>query len=287
METNTSGAAINSYIFFGGKRVARSNSSGINWYMTDHLGTSRVVWSTAGMDVSDFYPFGGERVISATAGGNNRYKFTGKERDSESGLDNFGVRYMSSWMGRFVSADPITVTPGRVVDPQQLNLYSYVRNNPLRLVDPTGMLIDDSQLSDKDKKKWQKIQDLANKKDKDGNYVNKKLHDVFDRLQSDKRTFTLENSKLGAGIAGKFKRIFGPGDTAQIDPALFHLRTRGDGDDAHAASAALRQSPALLFDEADDFGANSAESRNTHFQGCDHHAKNLPETLLLGLSGMI
>jgi RHS repeat-associated protein len=60
------------------------------------------------------------------------HKFTGKERDSESGLDNFGARYMSSQYGRFMSADPFTVTPGRVVDPQQLNLYAYVRNNPLK-----------------------------------------------------------------------------------------------------------------------------------------------------------
>ncbi len=62
------------------------------------------------------------------------YKFTGKERDSESGLDSFGARYMSSSMRRFVSADPITVTPGRIVDPQQLNLYAYVKNNRCRSV---------------------------------------------------------------------------------------------------------------------------------------------------------
>jgi len=204
-ESDASGNITNEYVFFGGKRIAKRDSSGnVDYYFADHLGTARVVTNSAGtvLDDSDFYPFGGERAYSSGSG--NNYKFTSKERDSESGLDNFGARYMSSSMGRFVSADPITVTPGRVVDPQQLNLYSYVRNNPLRLVDPTGMLLDDSQLSDKDKKKWQKIQDLANKKDKEGNYVNKKLHDVFDRLQSDKRTFVLENSKLGAGTAGKF-----------------------------------------------------------------------------------
>jgi RHS repeat-associated protein len=66
-----------------------------------------------------------------------RSRCTGKERDSESGLDDFGARYYSSQFGRFMSADPFTVTPGRVVDPQQLNLYAYVRNNPLRHIDPT------------------------------------------------------------------------------------------------------------------------------------------------------
>jgi RHS repeat-associated protein len=64
------------------------------------------------------------------------YKFTGKERDSESGLDNFGARYNSSNVGRFMSPDPLG---GSLIDPQTLNKYSYVRNNPVNLTDPTGM----------------------------------------------------------------------------------------------------------------------------------------------------
>ncbi len=66
------------------------------------------------------------------------YKFTGKERDTESGLDNFGARYNASTMGRFMTPDPIFMTKHRLVDPQQWNLYAYVRNNPLNLTDPTG-----------------------------------------------------------------------------------------------------------------------------------------------------
>lgn len=67
------------------------------------------------------------------------YKFTGKERDTESGLDNFGKRYDASSLGRFMTADPLYLERRRLVDPQQLNLYSYVRNNPLNLTDPTGL----------------------------------------------------------------------------------------------------------------------------------------------------
>jgi RHS repeat-associated protein len=66
------------------------------------------------------------------------YKFTGKERDSESGLDNFGARYDSSSMGRFMSPDPVG---GQKIDPQTLNKYSYVRNNPINFTDPTGLYI--------------------------------------------------------------------------------------------------------------------------------------------------
>jgi len=68
-----------------------------------------------------------------------RSRYTGKERDSESGLDNFGARYNSSNMGRFMSPDPVFISATRLTDPQSLNLYAYVRNNPLSLVDPTGL----------------------------------------------------------------------------------------------------------------------------------------------------
>ncbi len=64
------------------------------------------------------------------------YKFTGKERDAESGLDNFGARYNSSQYARFMTPDPMG---GKLADPQTLNKYPYVRNNPLTLTDPTGL----------------------------------------------------------------------------------------------------------------------------------------------------
>lgn len=63
------------------------------------------------------------------------YKFTGKERDAESGNDYFGARYFGSSMGRFLSPDDVG---GDLRNPQDLNLYSYVGNNPLSRTDPTG-----------------------------------------------------------------------------------------------------------------------------------------------------
>jgi RHS repeat-associated protein len=68
--------------------------------------------------------------------------FTGKERDTESGNDYFGARYYASSMGRFLSPDwSAKVQPvpyAKLDNPQSLNLYSYVLNNPLRAVDPDG-----------------------------------------------------------------------------------------------------------------------------------------------------
>ena len=78
--------------------------------------------------------------FSVASGGS--HKFTGKERDSESGLDNFGARYDASSLGRFMTPDwsniLTAVSYASVDDPQTLNLYSYVRNNPTTLTDPDG-----------------------------------------------------------------------------------------------------------------------------------------------------
>lgn len=67
------------------------------------------------------------------------YKFTGKERDSESGNDYFGARYYASSMGRFMSPDPSGLYFADPTNPQSLNHYAYVQNNPLVNVDPNGL----------------------------------------------------------------------------------------------------------------------------------------------------
>jgi len=134
--TNT---GFNEYIFFGGKRIARRDYlNNVNYYFSDHLGTARLSTNSSGSICydADFYPFGGERILTDTC--DSAYKFTGKERDSESTLDNFGARYFSSSMGRFTSPDPDNA--GAInEDPQSWNGYAYARNNPLRYTDPDGL----------------------------------------------------------------------------------------------------------------------------------------------------
>ena len=74
-----------------------------------------------------------------------RSRCTGKERDSESGLDNFDFRYNSSSIGRFMSPDPLG---GYISNPQSLNRYAYVLNNPLSLVDPFGLQCTSAKMMD-------------------------------------------------------------------------------------------------------------------------------------------
>jgi RHS repeat-associated protein len=92
---------------------------------------------------------------------------TGKERDAESGLDYFGARYNSSSMGRFMSPDPLG---GDLTNPQSLNKYAYVLNNPLTNTDPTGLYTcTDSKdcSSKKDQAREKTLAGLRNSKDAD------------------------------------------------------------------------------------------------------------------------
>jgi len=67
-----------------------------------------------------------------------RQRYTGKERDDETGLDYFGVRYYASMQGRFTGVDPMLMDEDRMFDPQRINAYAYARNNPLKFIDPDG-----------------------------------------------------------------------------------------------------------------------------------------------------
>ena len=180
----------------------------VHYYFSDHLGSHALVTNATGtceQDI-DYFPYGGQQNDYCPTPLAQNYKFTGKERDSESGLDNFGARYYGSSLGRFMQVDPVTVTPARQVDPQQMNLYSYVRNAPLKLVDPTGMIIDETQLSEKDLEKWQEVERLAEQKDANGNLVHPALNSEIVALQQDSRTYTLQGSAgLSSGVAGEFK----------------------------------------------------------------------------------
>jgi RHS repeat-associated protein len=71
----------------------------------------------------------------------NRSRCTCKERDPASGLDNFGARYYASTQARFTSPDPSDLLYADITNPQSLNLYQCVRNNPLTFTDPTGLAL--------------------------------------------------------------------------------------------------------------------------------------------------
>ena len=113
--------------------------------IADALGNIRVITDDQGnvLERHDYLPFGEECTTGPCAtnpgleAGQAR-KFTGKERDTETGLDYFGARYYGSKIGRFITVDPVMSVKDALVNPQKWNRYAYSLNNPLRYVDPDG-----------------------------------------------------------------------------------------------------------------------------------------------------
>jgi RHS repeat-associated protein len=143
MQVNVNGVVQGDWFVNGGNvSYVVSSLSDTHFYFADHLGTVSLIVNANGSieSKSEFDPYGVE--VDGNGWDANHYKFTGKERDIESGLDYFGARYYGSTMGRFLSPDwadkPEAVPYSDLSDPQSLNLYGYVRNNPLKTVDSDG-----------------------------------------------------------------------------------------------------------------------------------------------------
>jgi len=123
-----------SYFYAGSKLIASKHSdNNIKYHHQDRLGS----------DInSRQLPFGQELVNSG-----NRFEFTGKELDDQSGLNYFGARYYDSNIGRFLGVDPVSGQPP----------YQYVANNPMNYIDPDGKRIrfyTDAEIDDSSHRQW-------------------------------------------------------------------------------------------------------------------------------------
>jgi RHS repeat-associated protein len=139
-EMDGSGGLQQTDVRAGGQFLAEYRTAGLYYLHKDHLGTIRAESTPAGTIAvtCTSLPFGDGQTCTGTADPSG-YFFTGKERDTESGNDYFGARYYASSMGRFMSPDPGWFMEADPTNPQTWNLYSYALNNPLKLIDPTGM----------------------------------------------------------------------------------------------------------------------------------------------------
>jgi len=157
-ELNGQGGWVHTNIYGDGGLTATfwNSASGstpaLSYNFSNWLGTKRMQATAESSpnpmleEYTRSYPYGNLLSLSGNGGDATEQHFTGKERDTESGTgisgtgnDYFGARYYASTMGRFLSPDPSGLTYADLTNPQSLNLYSYVRNNPLINTDPTGM----------------------------------------------------------------------------------------------------------------------------------------------------
>ena len=113
------------------------------FYVTDHLGSSAWITNKTGKALQhmQYLPFGELFISQQNSLFDSRYKFSGKELDTETGYSYFGARYLDSKLGIWLSVDPLCderpwITP-----------YNYCQNNPMNRIDPTGLLDDEWEMN--------------------------------------------------------------------------------------------------------------------------------------------
>ena len=158
------------YIFLNGKRIASEDEDGKLFYHDDHLGSPVVITDNSGEEVRyiEYYPFGDTKLErwgnSPFANKPVKHKYNSKELDESTGLYDYGARQYDAILQRFVSADPLDwkkeiasnnnisanevsqkTDIGFLGNPQNLNRYSYARNNPLVFKDSSGLKVERAQ----------------------------------------------------------------------------------------------------------------------------------------------
>ena len=162
-DADTNKVVQKDYLYNGGELLATTralSSVEYEYAVADHLGTPRAWTDNSGAMIAggrhDYLPYGvelfadvGTRTTdqgyaSSAQQDGQRKQFDGYQRDIETGLDFAEARYYASVQGRFTSVDPL-LSSGKTANPQSWNRYTFALNNPLRLIDPSGMDPDEAQ----------------------------------------------------------------------------------------------------------------------------------------------
>jgi RHS repeat-associated protein len=188
---------------------ASQTEAKISYLTNDHLGSSRITTDSLGKVISrrDFLPFGEE--IQRASYGNDlvRQKFTGYERDTETGLDFAQARMFGSGLGRFTSPDPYNIIFESQIEkdkaqekliaylkqPQQWDRYVYVANNPLNYTDPTGEILELTGTRNEQTRSLERIMNLLGEK------ASKNLHIEF----KDGHTLVTYSGTGGLAVGGE------------------------------------------------------------------------------------
>jgi RHS repeat-associated protein len=130
------GSPTREYLYSGGQLKAKTEGSGTSYYHPDRLST-RLMTDSSGNKIGEqgHFPYGETWYLNNTT---TKWEYTSFERDAEAGNDYAMARSDVSRLGRFLSTDPLG---GSASDPQSLNRFAYVENDPINLTDPTGLFI--------------------------------------------------------------------------------------------------------------------------------------------------
>ena len=147
VELDGSGGVYRAYVLSsgGGMLAVQSYDGGFYWLHTDHLGNGRKLTNSSGTVIyrAEFDPHGQMLYEWQSSGQTylNSHKFTGYERDWATNLNYAKARTYNHNRARFMQPDPLGLGAADTSNPQSLNRYSYVENDPMNSVDPSGLLL--------------------------------------------------------------------------------------------------------------------------------------------------
>jgi RHS repeat-associated protein len=132
-ETTDTGQILVEYVYLGNKLLALIQGEQVYYFHNDHLGTPQVLTDDSGSIAwkATYTPFGKAQVVIETV--TNPFRLPGQFYDGETGLHYNYFRYYNPQTGRYITPDPIGLEGG-------INLFAYVDANPLRWIDPFGLV---------------------------------------------------------------------------------------------------------------------------------------------------
>lgn len=132
-ESAADGIVQAEYVYLNGQPLAKIDSNGIQYILTDHLGTPVAMTNAGGATVWEIETRSFGDAASIVGTGSLNIRFPGQYFDGETGLHQNGRRDYDPGRGRYIQKDPIGFKGGDV------NLYAYVGNDPINWIDPTGL----------------------------------------------------------------------------------------------------------------------------------------------------
>jgi len=302
-EVSSGGSWNRGEVYASGRHLATYAFSSTYFIHADHLGTERARSNVSGTLAESCTSLAFGDWLSCSGTDASPMHFTGKEHDTESGLENFGARYYAGKFGRFVTvdgaADPVPLPFARADNPQSLNLYAYVENNPISSVDPDGHAGDDLPLPGFGK--YTVTLHRNNPNDLPNIHVKKSGIEVARvRFNADETTIVTKGSlstelKEAVEEFGRDKGFF---ETARVKQLEINA-TRGTGEEGSGGTAAnvfvvLQFAQMVLESYLDKRDAPEMDKKlGYHYwfgmlmvTNTDLAAKNLPEGTVLWVEGL-